>query len=123
MASLDTALAEIDKILAETYGASDFKTEMDRARVVVSVRSRVIAQLATLNEAIRTDARFQADPAAGKLFAERATALRKSLADLQAKWRTSDIVEKTAAYTAEAMPVAQQTKDFLTWARATRLAA
>ena len=123
MASLDAALTEMDKILNEVQSSARLNSLSERAKLVVEVRTRILAQIAQLSECLRTDARLQADPAAAKAFAEKLADLRRTLAALQAKWRAAEIVEKFESYAVESTPVAKACMDFVQWARTYRKAA
>lgn len=123
MASLDAALAEMDKIINDVQASPRIKNVADRVKAVVEVRSKIIAQVAIMHESLSSDARFQGDPDKAKAFAEKLGALRQKLAALQAKWRTSEMAEKFEAYAVESTPVAQACKDFVKWAKEARIAA
>jgi hypothetical protein len=123
MASLDAALAEMDRIINDVQASPRIKNAADRVKAVVEVQTKIIAQVAIMNEALHSDARFQGHPEQARVFAEKLTALRQQLAALQAKWRTSEMAEKFEAYAVESTPVAQACKDFVVWARAARFAA
>lgn len=121
MASLDAALAELDSIINEVQTSPRLQGG-DRVKLVIEVRSRIIAQIVLLNSSISEDSRLQASPELAKAFGERLTALRVSMAGLQAKWRAADLAERFDVYAVESLPVANAVADFVKWAKQTRAA-
>ena len=121
MASLDAALAELDNIINEVQ-TSPRLNGGDRVKLVIEVRSRIIAQIVLLNSSIAGDSRLQASPELAKAFGERLTALRVGMAGLQAKWRAADLAEKFELYAVESRPVAESISDFVKWAKQARAA-
>jgi hypothetical protein len=119
MASVDAALAELDSIINEVQTSPRLKGD-DRVKLVIEIRSRIIAQIVLLNSAIAGDSRLQASPDLTKDFAERLTALRLGMAGLQAKWRAADLTERFEVYAVESRPVAESIADFVKWAKQAR---
>ena len=123
MAGFDSALQEIDNILADAHRAPGMKDIKDRVRLVVDVRGRVLKQFAELYDCLATDPRIAAHPEQAAAIRERLSEVRKNLAGLQAKWRASEMIADFESYARESTPVAQAAKDFVTWAQRARLAA
>ncbi len=120
--ALDAALAELDGILREVQ-ASPRLNGAERVRLVIEVRSRIVAQIAALYNGLGADPRLQGSPALAREFADRLGALRLRMAELQARWRMSDLTEKFELYAVESRPVVEAIAEFVAWARQARRAA
>lgn len=122
MASLDAALAELDSILNEVQ-ISPRLLSSERVKLIIEVRSRIIAQIVLIATSIAADSRLQAAPDLAQAFTERLSALRVNMAGLQAKWRTTELTEQFERYAVESRPVADALVDFVKWAKGALAAA
>jgi hypothetical protein len=123
MASFDAALTEMEKTLDDVKSSPRLHDPKDRVKLIIEVRTKIIGLVADMNSALRSDARFQADPNFSAQVAAKLGDLRQRLAGLQAKWRATEMAERFEQYGAESTPVVQACRDFLVWARKARIGA
>jgi hypothetical protein len=119
---LDTSLAELDRILTGVQSSPDLNG-LERVRLVLDVRQRIVGQIAAINNGIAGDPQLAAEPELAKEFAERLGGLRRKMAVLQAKWRSAELTDKFPLYAAESRPVAEAIAQFVVWAKRSRRAA
>lgn len=126
MASLDSTLGELETIVAAMLSGIQSSAHLEgaeRARVMIEARARLVSQIAAISNGISTDPQLARQHELAEEFAERLGGVRRQMAALHAKWRSSELTDKFALYTPEALPVCTAIGDFVAWAKGTRRSA
>jgi hypothetical protein len=125
MASLDRTLGELEtivEVMQRGIQSSSHLEGSERARVMIEARARLVSQIAAISNGIGNDPQLVTQHELAKEFAERLGGVRRKMAALHAKWRSSELTDKFSLYTPEALPVCDAIGEFVAWAKGTRRA-
>lgn len=115
MPALDEAIAEIAESVNGQVPTKGNESATP-AEVIVKARVHVSNQYRTLLDAMKEDARLEANPELKQEFAKRLQEIRHQLARHQVKWPLKAMEEDNATYQAETHAISAGNRTFITWA-------
>ena len=116
-------MAELDRILGEARETHRQMQEAVRSsddrtvRSIVRLRTRFATLVAEMMGAVKADQRLQRSPEVAREFESRFFDMRQSLAQHQAKWRSTQIDEDPAGYRRSTDELGRRQDEFYTWAK------